>query len=62
MLEPLLRGVLRQAKLTADDAGSDVTIVLEILLDFCQQLFLGVGSGLASVSGTHEMGLTLNLL
>ena len=49
MVEPLLCHVRSQAEEDAQDASGDVTVLLEILLDFRQQLFLCILCGLACV-------------
>ena len=62
MSEPLLSHVWSQAEVDAYDASGDVTILLKILLDFLQHLFLGVFCRLVGIAGADEMDVALYFL
>ena len=62
MVEPLLSHVWSQAEVDAHDASGDVTILLKILLDFLQHLFLGVFCRLVGIAGADEMDVALYFL
>ena len=62
MSEPLLSHVWSQAEVDAYDASGDVTILLKILLDFLQHLFLGAFCRLVGIAGADEMDVALYFL
>ena len=62
MVEPLLCHVRSQAEEDAQDASGDVTILLKILLDIFQHLFLGVFCRLVGIAGADEMDVALYFL
>ena len=62
MVEPLLSHVWSQAEVDAHDASGDVTILLKILLDILQHLFLGVFCRLVGIAGADEVDVALYFL